>query len=112
MERNNIKRALREEIIDDLKLRLHDLRKDGHAYNPEFLMLQKAVKIEKRVLEAKSRDVSDFFYTGYAGRRVILWDFMDGKWKGNLCNRESGRTKKQSVGDTAEEMLRGLMPTK
>ncbi|HKC04775.1 MAG TPA: hypothetical protein VKC54_02805 [Patescibacteria group bacterium] len=112
MEKTPVKTATREEIISDLESRLKSLRKEDHAYGPGFLLLQKAAKIERHVLEAKSRDVSDYFFTAYAGRRVILWDYMDGQWKGKLCNRESGITKKQSSGNSAEEMLRGLMPTK
>lgn len=111
MERASIRKTIREEIISDLKSRLHNLRKEGHANNSEFLLLQKAAKIERHVLKSGSRDVSDFFYTGYAGRRVLLWNFMDGKWDGQLCNRNSGIMKKQNSGETAEEMLRGLMPS-
>lgn len=109
MERKPVINVVREETISDLKLRLHDLRKEGRVNTPEFLLLQKAAKIERNVLEARSSDVSNYFYTGYAGRRVILWNYMDGKWDGQLCNRNSGVVKKQSVGDSAEEMLRGLM---
>lgn len=102
----------REAIIEDLRLRLKELRAKGHSTEPEINLLQKSLRLEKTVLEAKSRDISDSFTTGYAGRRIILWDFIDGNWSGHLCNRESGNLKKIGTGRTAEEMLRELMPTK
>jgi hypothetical protein len=102
----------RETIIEDLRTRLKNLRAEGYPTDPQIYLLQKALRLEKTVLKAESRDVSDFFTTGYAGRRVILWRFTDGDWTGRLCNYESGKLKKESAGKTAEQMLRGLMPTK
>jgi hypothetical protein len=101
----------REAIIDDLILRLKELRAKGHPNDPEIDLLQKSLRLERTVLKSKSSDVSDYFYTGYAGGRIILWDFVDGNWSGKLCNRESGNMKKMGTGRDAEEMLRTLMPT-
>ena len=106
------RKMMREEIVSDLRSRLRYLRKDGSPNSPEVNLLQKALRLERRVLKARSFDVSDFFTTGYAGRRVILWDYLDGNWSGRLCNRESGIVKKSAVGKTAEEMLRKLMPSR
>lgn len=100
----------REAIIDDLRLRLKELRAKGYPNDPEIDLLQKSLRLERVVLKSKSSDVSDYFYTGYAGRRIILWDFVDGNWSGKLCNRESGNMKKMGTGRDAEEMLRLLMP--
>ena len=99
----------RESTIEDLRLRLKELRAKGFPNDPEINLLQKSLRLERRVLEAKSSDVSDYFYTGYTGRRIILWDFVDGNWSGQLCNRESGNLKKVGAGRSAEEMLRELM---
>lgn len=100
----------REAVIEDLRLRLKELRAKGRPNNPEIDVLSRSLRLEKKVLNAKSSDVSDFFYTSYAGGRVILWDYVDGNWSGRLCNRESGNLKKMGAGRSAEEMLRGLMP--
>jgi len=99
----------RETIIGDLKSRLRKLRAEGNPTEPEIQILQKSLRLEKRVLEDKSSDVSDYFTTGYAGRRVILWDYIDGNWSGQLCNYASRKVKKEGSGKTAEEMLRLLM---
>lgn len=104
----------REQIIEDLRLRLKNLREDKVPYknDPEYILLTKSLVLERKVLEARSADVSNYFRTGYAGRRVILWRYTDGVWSGALCNYESRVVKKEALGSTAEEMLRQLMPGK
>lgn len=96
--------------MEDLKLRLKDLRKNGLSNSPEKNLLQNALRIENYVTKNGSSDVSNYFTIGYAGRRVISWRFTDGFWEGQLANLESGIVKKESSGHSAEEMLRGLMP--
>lgn len=102
----------RETIIESLRSRLKVLRAEGYPTNPEINLLQKALRLEKKILETKSQNVRDFFTTGYAGRRAIQWNFVDGNWSGQLVNRESGNIKKTGTGKSAEEILRGLMPTR
>ena len=102
----------REIIIEDLKTRLKDLRAKGHPTEPEIYLLQRALNLEKQVNTSAEKGLENGFSTGYAGRRVIDWQFQDGEWSGQLYNRGSGVMKKESRGKTAEEMLRELMPTK
>lgn len=106
------RKMIREEIIESLGYQIRGLKKEKTPENDEVVLLKRALKIEKQVLESKSRDVSDFFYTGYAGRKVVVWNYMDGEWKGQLCNRESRIVKREWTGETAEEILRHLLPNK
>lgn len=106
------RKMTREEIVSDLKSRLHDLRKNNkYKEAAEIDILAKSLRIEKAVLKAESRDVSDFFTTGFAGRRAVLWNYIDGHWSGQLVN-PSGVVKKEGTGNTAEVMLRQLLPAK
>jgi hypothetical protein len=109
MERVVINLNNREGIIEDIRTRLNILKTQSYPTNPEIYILQKALNLEKQVNSPEVVEMTNWFSTGYAGRKAIDWRFKKGQWTGKLSNRESGIVKKEATGKTAEEMLRVLM---